>query len=206
MENNIRLSHVKKFFALGLSFLASVYALYVVGAPIIILGIYAVEEFLRGTIKEFIVLLIFFLPIVMIIIKFLSIMKKDIVDLIIESLNVQGEIEVIDISTQYNDELTEKIRWAYINAKNNLEFDENVILIRATDNIINAFALSNIKNQSAIVVFDGLTNKLSLDELQAVIGHEIGHIMNNDSAQKVLMYASQYYVPFAEYYSTNLIT
>lgn len=205
MSTEVNLSHGKKFLALGLSFLASTYALYIVGAPILLLVAYAVMELLRGTIGEYLVLVVLLAPVILIVKKFFTIMKTDIVDLVVESLHVQGEVGVIDLDTRYDDEITEKIRVAYLNAKKNLEFDEDVMLIRATDNVVNAFALSNMKDQSAIVVFDGLSYQLSLEELQAVIGHEIGHIIHNDSAQKVLMYASQYYVPFAEYYSTNLI-
>jgi len=49
----------------------------------------------------------------------------------------------------------------------------------------NAFAVGNEKN-SAVAVTTGLLMRLNRDELQGVIGHEIGHIKNHDTRFMVL--------------------
>jgi heat shock protein HtpX len=45
---------------------------------------------------------------------------------------------------------------------------------------LNAYAAGMTPNNAAIVVTRGLLNTLSRDELQGVVGHEMGHIMNFD--------------------------
>ncbi len=45
---------------------------------------------------------------------------------------------------------------------------------------INAFAAGTRKNRAAIAVSRGALDKLSRDELQAVVGHEYSHILNGD--------------------------
>src|SRR5262245_48381908 len=42
----------------------------------------------------------------------------------------------------------------------------------------NAFAVGRGKNKGAVAVTSGLLKRLNRDELQGVIGHEIGHISN----------------------------
>src|SRR5207247_7236494 len=44
----------------------------------------------------------------------------------------------------------------------------------------NAFAIGNKPENSAIAVTTGLLHRLNRDELQGVIGHEIGHLKNRD--------------------------
>lgn len=51
----------------------------------------------------------------------------------------------------------------------------------------NAFATGFKPEQSAVAITTGLREKLSRDELQAVMAHEIGHIRNGDSGYMVLM-------------------
>ena len=46
----------------------------------------------------------------------------------------------------------------------------------------NAFAVGQGKNRGAVAVTTGLLKRLNRDELQGVVGHEIGHISNRDSA------------------------
>ncbi|MEW6776050.1 MAG: M48 family metallopeptidase [Bdellovibrionota bacterium] len=48
------------------------------------------------------------------------------------------------------------------------------------DNDLNAFATGRDPAHAAIAVTEGLLDKLSRDELQAVVAHEMGHIRNRD--------------------------
>jgi heat shock protein HtpX len=48
------------------------------------------------------------------------------------------------------------------------------------DEAPNAFATGRDPEHSAIAVTTGLIHKLNRDELQGVVGHEMGHIRNND--------------------------
>lgn len=53
------------------------------------------------------------------------------------------------------------------------------------------FAISNIKGDSVITVFDGIYHSMPKEEFKAVIGHELGHIINKDSLFKVINFAFQ---------------
>lgn len=48
------------------------------------------------------------------------------------------------------------------------------------DDGLNAFATGLMPDRSAVAVTRGLMRKLDRDELQAVVGHEVGHILNGD--------------------------
>lgn len=54
------------------------------------------------------------------------------------------------------------------------------IFILENENCINAFAAGTHANRAAIAVSRGALDKLSRDELQAVVGHEYSHILNGD--------------------------
>ncbi len=56
-----------------------------------------------------------------------------------------------------------------------------------TSNEPNAFATGPTKNRSLVAVSTGLINKLSTDEVEAVIGHEISHITNGDMVTMTLL-------------------
>jgi heat shock protein HtpX len=49
------------------------------------------------------------------------------------------------------------------------------------DPSLNAFAVGRLPEKAAVVVTAGLLKRLNRDELQGVIGHEIGHIRNMDA-------------------------
>lgn len=51
----------------------------------------------------------------------------------------------------------------------------------------NAFATGAFKNSALIAVSTGLLNKLTRDEVKAVLGHEVGHIANGDMVTATLL-------------------
>lgn len=48
------------------------------------------------------------------------------------------------------------------------------------DDAMNAFAVGRNKDKAAVAVTAGLLGRLDRDELQGVVGHEIGHVVNRD--------------------------
>jgi heat shock protein HtpX len=55
------------------------------------------------------------------------------------------------------------------------------------DDAPNAFAIGRRPERSAVAVTTGLLRLMNRDELQGVVGHEIGHIKNRDSAFMMLV-------------------
>lgn len=51
----------------------------------------------------------------------------------------------------------------------------------------NAFATGAFKNSALVAVSTGLLNKLSKEEVEAVLGHEIGHVANGDMVTMTLL-------------------
>jgi heat shock protein HtpX len=60
-----------------------------------------------------------------------------------------------------------------------LGFMPDVYLI--DDPLPNAFAVGRGKNKGAVAVTSGLLKRLGRDELQGVVGHEVGHLQNRDT-------------------------
>lgn len=56
-------------------------------------------------------------------------------------------------------------------------------------NQINAFAAGLQQNQAAVAVSQGCLDRLTRDELQGVVGHEIGHIYNRDMRMTMILAA-----------------
>ncbi|HEU64572.1 MAG: Protease HtpX [Candidatus Anoxychlamydiales bacterium] len=54
-------------------------------------------------------------------------------------------------------------------------------------NEVNAFATGPSKKRSLIALSSGLINKMSKDEVEAIIGHEISHIRNGDMITMTLL-------------------
>jgi heat shock protein HtpX len=52
---------------------------------------------------------------------------------------------------------------------------------------VNAFATGPTRNRSLVAVSSGLLNKMSQDELEGVIGHEITHVANGDMVTMTLI-------------------
>jgi heat shock protein HtpX len=56
------------------------------------------------------------------------------------------------------------------------------------DPALNAFSTGRDPNHASVAITSGLLDKLNRDELQAVIGHEVGHIKNRDI--RLMLFAS----------------
>jgi heat shock protein HtpX len=52
---------------------------------------------------------------------------------------------------------------------------------------VNAFATGPTRNRSLVAVSSGLLNRMSQDELEGVIGHEISHVANGDMVTMTLL-------------------
>ncbi len=59
------------------------------------------------------------------------------------------------------------------------------VYLLATEDAINALVAGHTPNEAVIVVTRGAAQKLSRDELQAVMGHEFSHLLNGDMALNV---------------------
>ena len=211
MANAVQSQKTKKLAALGVSFAATYFAFMLVSTPIIIVATLVLAKILvemqLGPFLATLLLngIVMGVPLGLIIYKYRQIMNRDITSLVTEELSTDGDIIVIDTDSVAEDATSEKIRSAFLKAKEKLGFHKtDVLLIRLSDDVFNAYALSNSKQEAAIVVYDGLADNVSEEHLQAVIGHEIGHIMNRDSQLKMALYASQYYIPSAVYYADTL--
>lgn len=64
-----------------------------------------------------------------------------------------------------------------LSAKANIPFPKLYIL---DDNAMNAFATGRDYDHSAVAVTKGLLQKMTLDEVEAVIAHELSHVKNYD--------------------------
>lgn len=213
MQNNsidlskTKSTSIKKWVSLIVIFVISFFILQIaITVPFMVLH----ETLLKHTIAKaewykYVYDLPLILTILLILFQVNRTLKKDIRSLVKDNLELQDEIIEIDLNKEYEDELTEKVRKSYLKAKLALNLSEDIILIRSKENIYNAFAISNLKGK-AIVVFDGLTKQSEENQLQAIIGHEIGHILNKDAIYKILDYSIIYFIPYAQYTSDYIST
>jgi Zn-dependent protease with chaperone function len=188
----------KKMIAIALSMGVAVYALIATSLPIMLVLSLISEAIFKHmpTIGSFVGLVILLSPIALIVYKYKQLTSQPILDLIQNNLAPESEIYKIDHSTIQTDANNEKIRMAFLNAATQLKMDvSKIALLKSNQDMFNAFALSNNQNEGAIIVFDGLVNSVDDQKLQAVIGHELGHIQNKDSLHKIAIFASQYYIP-----------
>ncbi len=51
----------------------------------------------------------------------------------------------------------------------------------------NAFATGANRNNALVAVSTGLLNHMTADEVEAVLGHEIGHVANGDMVTQTLL-------------------
>lgn len=188
----------KKMIAIGLSMGVAGYALLATSLPIMMRLVFISKEMFKSmpTISSFVSSAIMLSPLALIAYKYRQLTSQPIRDLIQNELATEGEIYEIDHSVIQTDGSNEKIRMAFLNAAAQLKMDvSKIVLLRSNQDMFNAFALSNRLDEGMVVVFDGLVNSVDDQKLQAVIGHELGHIQNKDSIHKTAIFASQYYIP-----------
>ncbi|MBR1375776.1 MAG: M48 family metalloprotease [Cardiobacteriaceae bacterium] len=83
-------------------------------------------------------------------------------------------------TNEFNDAEIKKISNVVAEISVAANIKEPKTLFMPDDNSINAFVLSGKKHSMALVVSRGLIEYLDRDEQQAVIAHEVGHIVNGD--------------------------
>jgi Zn-dependent protease with chaperone function len=150
-------------------------------------------------------LVMLILPIILVAAYVVLNLYKDIEKLAVSEMDPESTPILLNPNEKQDDEVNQKIVNAFNKAKEKLGIDKEVKIFRLKDSpYINAYALSNLKGENAIIVLDGILKLLNEKELQAVIGHELGHIKNKDSLLSVILFASQYVIDRLGYYSTKL--
>ena len=200
--------YLSKYLALILSFLILSISLWVISFPVLILLNYVLiyltkyERIINYNLAYYINILIFLLPIIFTIMTTLKIVFTDIIVLIKnELLNEEDEIIILDLNKTHKDSTSNDIVKIVNEVKSKLNCKMDINVLRVKSNIFNAYAMSNLKGQAAIVVYDGLYNSLSLEALKSAIGHELGHIINKDTIFKLLNFSFQYNIVRFKKYS-----
>jgi heat shock protein HtpX len=190
---------VKKWIGIISSFLISTYVMFVISLPILLLGLlmsksYANEhEYFTANLVGIVALLF---PLIVLGYFVFKILHKDILKLVSEELDDSGEPVLLNPQEKQEDEINQKIVNAFNKAKEKLGISKDVKLIRMVNSpYVNAFAISNTKGEAAVTVFDGLAKNADEEMMQAIIGHELGHIKNKDSVTNITLYANQYAIP-----------
>jgi heat shock protein HtpX len=73
------------------------------------------------------------------------------------------------------------------------------------DPALNAFSTGRSADHAAVAITSGLLDKLNRDELQGVIGHEIGHIKNQDIRLMLLASILLGAIVILSYYATRIM-
>jgi Zn-dependent protease with chaperone function len=192
---------IKKWIAILLSLSISLIVLYLISFPLMSLSFIGIKLYKDSypVLYHYLSIGLPFIPIIILSIIFYFQLNKNIFKMINESLitenilNIEEKVVLLeDFNKTYKDPINEKIKNVFIEAKKKLNISKNIYLIRVKEEEnVNAFAVSNIKGEGAIVVFDGLAKNIDDKLLKAVIGHELGHIKNKDSITHIMLYSSQ---------------
>lgn len=198
--NQTKITNIKKWISLAIIFFMTFIIMFFACLMFFVILKEVLDIFLKKS--EIYNTIILYSPVCLsiglILISLNRFLRKDIRELVYENLELHNEIEEIDLNSESDKSTTERIRIAFNDAKKQLELEDNVILIRSKEDLFNAFAISNL-NGNAVVVFDGLAKNISKKELQAIIGHELGHIKNKDSLHKLIDFSIVYYIPHVQY-------
>jgi heat shock protein HtpX len=73
------------------------------------------------------------------------------------------------------------------------------------DPALNAFATGRDPEHASVAITSGLLDKLNRDELQGVIGHEIGHIQNRDIRLMLITSVMLGSIVILSYYATRIL-
>ena len=192
-------TNIKKWSGVIFSFLISTAIVYIVASPIILAGEFIGESYLdqhEYFMARLIWIISWLIPILVVIFLVFKILNKDILHLVSENLDESGDPILLDPNENQEDEINQKIVTAFNKAKDKLKINKEIKLIRMVGSpYINAFAIGNTKGEAAIVVFDELVKNTDQKMIQAVIGHELGHIKNKDTITNIILYANQYAIP-----------
>lgn len=94
-------------------------------------------------------------------------------------------IKIIDPNTSNNTELTLLNMVHNMSRKAGLSKMPEVGYYEAPE--VNAFATGPSRNNSLVAVSSGLMNRMSRDQVEAVLGHEIAHVANGDMVTMTLI-------------------
>lgn len=187
-------NQIIKYVSIAVSFIVSNIALFILAIPALMafhkINKYFYKNGMWGEgIYTFLELITLFGPLLFTIYWFYKISSSKIKNIVEKELSENGE--TIEIRGEGNNELEKNIVRAAKEAKEALGYDKDVALYIIKENEFNAFAISNIKKESAIVVYEGLAMNTNYEQLKSIIGHELGHIINKDSLNKLLYFATQ---------------
>jgi len=204
--------HLSKYISLVASFFILSISLWIISLPLLIVLNYLLiyltkyEGMINYNSAYYINILIFLLPIIFTMMTTLKIVFTDIIILIKnELLKENDETISLDLNKIYKDSTNYDIVKIVNEVKCKLNYKRNINIIRVKSNIFNAYAMSNLKGQSVIVIYDGLYNSLSFEELKSVIGHELGHIINKDTISKLFNFSFQYNIMKFKKYSSMVM-
>ncbi|MCT7471179.1 M48 family metalloprotease [Aliarcobacter cryaerophilus] len=200
--------YISKYLSLILSFFILSISLWVISLPVLMLLNYLLiyltkyEKLISYSLAHQINMVIFLLPIIFTIVTTLKIVFTDILVLIKdELLKEEDEIIILNLNETYKDLTSNDIVKMVNEVRSQLNCKMDINILRVKSNIFNAYAMSNLKGQAAIVVYDGLYNSLSFEALKSVIGHEMGHIINKDTIFKLFNFSFQYNIVRFKNYS-----
>lgn len=194
MVNN----YLLKFFTSVSSFIILTIAIWIVALPFMS-ALHYLLYYLTKEEKMFSMVTAYYLDIFIfispILATFLTTVKVAMQDVILivknELVTNNEETFILDLNEKYRDKINNDIVDMINEVKNKLNYKKNIKVVRVVSDNVNAFAISNIKGDSVITVFDGIYHSMPKEEFKAVIGHELGHIINKDSLFKVINFAFQ---------------
>jgi heat shock protein HtpX len=97
---------------------------------------------------------------------------------IVQNLKVQ----IIDLSDKYHKQFNDIVEEVNVATGNKYKIAPMVIPTVA----MNAFAISDYNKNAIVGVTEGLLSKLTREQLEAVVAHEVGHIVSGDSFQTTI--------------------
>ena len=191
-----------KIFSILLTYFVSLIVLYLISMPFIYIGstIILILNDNKNLFYLIIGILIVLLPIILLTFFTFKELKKSILDFLNEELEVDNEnVEFYIVNENQLKDIYDKKLLNYIkDIKRKLNYQKEVLIIRARNsNIVNAFAISNLSGE-AIVVYDGILKNFTEGEIKAILGHEFGHLKNRDSLYKIMIYSMNYVYPYID--------